>query len=93
MKSIIFAQLIDKSPLPQITTQDSTVQAALNIVFVIVGALAFFMLVLAGFRYILYGSDPNKVSEIKRQILYALIGIILVALAATIVNFVISRVA
>lgn len=93
MKNIIVAQLINKNPLPQITTQDSTVQTVLNIVFVIVGALAMFMLVLAGFRYIIYGSDPNKISEVKRQIVYALVGIILVALAATIVNFVINRVA
>lgn len=85
------AQLIKKDSIPQ-TTTDGSIQTALNIVFVVVGALAFFMLVLAGFRYILYGSDPNKLSEAKRQIIYALIGIIVVAAAATLVNFIIGRV-
>lgn len=93
MKSLFLAQLINKGPLPQLTTDDSTVQSVLNIIFVVLGALAFLMLVISGFRYIMYGSDPNKLSEVKRQIAYILVGIIVVALAAVIVNFVIDRVA
>jgi Type IV secretion system pilin len=93
MKNLFLAQLINKGPLPRLTTGDSTVQSVLNIIFVVLGALAFLMLVISGFRYIMYGSDPNKLSEVKRQIAYILVGIIVVALAATIVNFAINRVA
>lgn len=89
---IEFADLISSNPLPKVGTGDNTVQAILNIIFVVVGALAFFMLVLAGFRYVIYGSDPTKLSEVKRQILHALIGLIIVAMAATIVNFILNRV-
>lgn len=94
MKILFLAQLINKSPLPQLTNPgNSTVQSLLNIILVVLGALAFLMLVISGLRYIMYGSDPSKLSEVKRQIAYILVGIIVVALAATIVNFVIGRVA
>lgn len=93
MKALFLAQLINKGPLPRLTTGDNTVQSVLNIILVTLGALALLMLVISGFRYIMYGSDPSKLSEVKRQIAYILVGIIVVALAATIVNFVINRVA
>lgn len=84
--------LVSKSPLPDTKATEPTVQIILNIVFVIVGALAFLMLVIAGFRYVIYGSDPAKVAEARKQILYALIGLVLVAMAATIVNFILNRI-
>lgn len=92
MKLLEFANLISSKPLPNVKAEDNTIQLVLNIVFVIVGALAFLMLVIAGFRYVIYGSDPTKLSEVKRQILHALFGLIVVALAATIVNIVMSRI-
>jgi ABC-type Fe3+-siderophore transport system permease subunit len=84
--------IVDKSSFPNTAADQTTVQTVLNMVFVIIGALAFLMLVIAGVRYIVYGSDPAKITEVKKQIIYALVGIIVVALAATIVNFVLNRV-
>lgn len=86
------ASLISSNPLPKPGAGDNTVQAILNIAFVIFGALAVLMIVIAGFRYIIYGSDANKLAEVKRQIIYALVGLVIVATASIIVNFVLNRV-
>ena len=84
--------LIDKSNIPTTSADQSTVQVILNMAFVIIGALALLMLVISGARYIVFGSDPNKLTEIKRHILYSVAGLVIVASAALIVNFVISRI-
>ena len=88
-----FSQLVDSKNLPKIENPDAgTLQNILNIAFVIIGALAFLMLVIAGLRYVLSQGDVNKVAEIKRQILYSFIGLVVAAMAAAIVNFVLGRV-
>jgi hypothetical protein len=56
----------------------------------VLGALAFLMIVVAGFRYIVSEGESEKIAEAKRMIIYSLVGLVVVALAATIVNFVIS---
>jgi NADH:ubiquinone oxidoreductase subunit 2 (subunit N) len=84
-------QIIKPTNLPQTQANKTTVTDALNIVFSIVGALAFLIIVIAGLRYILAQGDPNKVAESRRMILYALVGLLVVAFAAAIVNFVIGR--
>lgn len=63
----------------------------LNVIFAVMGALALFMLVLAGFRYTISQGDATKVADAKRMITYTLVGLLVIALAATIVNFVLDR--
>lgn len=93
MTSSIFnlAQLVDRSNLPQTQATSGTLKNILTIVFTVIGALAFLMIVIAGFRYVISQGEPDKIAEIKRQIIYALIGLIIAASAAAIVNFVIGR--
>ncbi len=87
--SMILSLLVDSSGLPH--TQADNLTKILNIVFGVMGALAFFMLVVAGFRYTISQGDPTKVADSKRMIIYTLVGILVIALAATIVNFVLSK--
>lgn len=84
--------LINSCSLPHSTANQGTITTVLNIIFVVVGALAFLMIVIAGLRYILSGGEPTKVAESKRMIVYAAIGILVVASAAAIVNFVLGKV-
>jgi heme/copper-type cytochrome/quinol oxidase subunit 2 len=65
----------------------------INILSVIVGIVAVVMIIIGGLRYITSGGASEKVSGAKNTILYALIGLIIVALAQVIVHFVINRVA
>lgn len=90
-----FAQgLLNQSQnsLPHTDASSSTLKTILNIVFAVIGALALLMIVVAGFRYVISSGEPAKVAEIKNQILYALIGLIVIAMAGAIVNFVLGRV-
>jgi hypothetical protein len=48
------------------------------------------MIIFAGFRYITSGGSEKGVGDAKKTILYALIGLVVVALAQLIVKFVIK---
>lgn len=72
--------------------QNNVINVLLNIVFVIVGAITFLFMVIAGLRFVLARGEPNKLAEARKQIVYALIGLILVVSAATIVNVVLSKI-
>jgi hypothetical protein len=54
----------------------------------IAGIIAVIMIILAGIRYITSAGDPNKVSGAKNTLIYALIGILVAALAQILVHFV-----
>jgi hypothetical protein len=61
-----------------------------NIFSIIVGAVAVIMIIYGGFRYITSGGDSNRVGSAKNTLIYAIIGLIIVALAQLIVHFVLS---
>jgi hypothetical protein len=50
------------------------------------------MIIIGGFQYITSSGDSGKVGTAKNTILYAIIGLVIVALAQFIVRFVLSRV-
>jgi hypothetical protein len=77
--------------LPHVTPTNAHLQGLLNAAFAIFGALAFLYLILAGFRFITSGDNSTKVAEARRQIIYALGGLLIIALASTIVNFVLGK--
>ena len=94
MKFFADLLLIDqnKARLPNPGSKN-VLQILLTDLFIIVGALAFLMLVVAGFRYILARGNPEKITQARNMIMYSLIGLIICVLASTIVNFVIERAA
>lgn len=61
-----------------------------NVLSQIVGVLAVIMVIWAGFKYITSGGDSNKVASAKTTLIYALIGLVVVALAQIIVHFAIN---
>lgn len=70
-----------------------TIERVLNIASVIIGVIAVVMIMIGGFRYITSAGDANRTKAAKDTLLYAVIGLIIVALAQFIVRFVISNVA
>lgn len=56
----------------------------------IVGFVSVIFIVYGGFRYITSGGDSGKVGNAKNTIIYALVGLIIVALAQTIIHFVLN---
>lgn len=63
----------------------------INIFSVIVGVVAVIMIIVGGFKYITSGGKEEGVKGAKNTILYALIGLIVVALAQIIVKFVLNK--
>lgn len=62
-----------------------------NIISAIVGVVAVIMIIVGGFKYITSGGDSNNVSGAKNTIIYAIIGLVIVALAQVIVHFVLAK--
>jgi heme/copper-type cytochrome/quinol oxidase subunit 2 len=70
---------------------DHVITTAVNVLSIIVGVVAVIMIIIGGFRYIASGGKQESVSGAKNTILYAIIGLIIVALAQVIVRFVLNK--
>lgn len=74
-------------------TVNNLIEDIINILSVVVGVIAVIMIIVGGIKYILSGGDSGNVTTAKNTILFALVGLVIVALAQIIVKFVLSRVA
>lgn len=63
----------------------------INIFSVVVGVIAVIMIIVGGFRYITSGGKEEGIKSAKNTIMYALIGLVVVALAQIIVKFVLNK--
>jgi Type IV secretion system pilin len=69
----------------------SIIRTVINVASAIVGAVSVVMIIIGGFKYITSGGDSNNVSGAKNTILYAIVGLVIVAFAQIIVQFVLER--
>jgi hypothetical protein len=69
------------------------VKQVINILSAVVGIVAVVMIIFGGLRYITSGGNDANVTSAKNTILYAVIGLIIVALAQIIVRFTLSKLA
>ncbi len=67
------------------------IQTGVNILSMVVGVAAIFMIILAGFRYITSRGEAGGISSAKNTLLYAIVGLVVVAFAQIIVRFVFDR--
>lgn len=72
-------------------TVDSTVKLAVDVLSIIVGIAAVIMIIIGGFKYIISSGDSSNITSAKNTILYAIIGLVIVALAQIIVTYVLNR--
>lgn len=61
-----------------------------NIFSLIVGVVAVIFVIYGGFRYITSGGDSGNVGNAKNTLIYALVGLVIVALAQLIVRYVLT---
>lgn len=61
-----------------------------NIFSIIVGVVAVIMIIYGGFRYITSGGDTGNVGNAKNTLIFAVVGLIIVALAQFIVHYVLN---
>lgn len=67
------------------------VTVVINIISVIVGIVAVVMIIWGGFKYITAGGDSGNVTTARNTIIYAIVGLVIVALAQFIVQFVLTQ--
>jgi hypothetical protein len=70
---------------------NNLVHTIVNLLTAIVGIVAVIMIIVGGFRYITSGGNDTSVTSAKNTILYAIIGLVVVALAQIIVRFTLSK--
>lgn len=71
---------------------DQIITTVINIFSLVVGVISVIMIIIGGLKYITSGGDSGNVSGAKNTILYAIIGLVVVALAQVIVKFVLGQV-
>lgn len=71
----------------------SVIRLIVNVLTAIVGIAAVIMIILGGFKYITSNGDASKITSAKNTIIYAIVGLVIVAVAQVIVRFVIGKVA
>ena len=75
-----------------LTGPNGTITRATRLISYITGVAAIIMITVGGLMYILSDGDASKISSARTTILYALIGLVIVATAQGIVVFVLSRI-
>lgn len=73
------------------TNVNNLITTIINIFSVVVGIIAVIMIIYGGFRYITSGGDSGNIGNAKNTIVFAIVGLIIVALAQIIVRFVLHR--
>ena len=71
---------------------NNLIATVINIFSVIVGIVAVIMIIYGGFRYITSGGDSSKITDARNTILYAIVGLIIVAFAQFVVKFILSKI-
>lgn len=69
-----------------------TIKNLVNIFSAVVGIISVLMIIFGGLKYITSGGDSNNVSSAKNTIIYAILGLVVVALAQFIVQLVLNKV-
>jgi hypothetical protein len=71
---------------------DNLFRTIVQILSLLAGVAAVIMIIISGFRYITSGGDPQKVAGAKNALIYALVGLVIAALAQVIVHYVLGKV-
>lgn len=70
---------------------NALIATVINIFSLVVGVVAVIMIIIGGLKYITSGGDSGNVTGAKNTILYAIIGLVIVALSQFIVKFVLGK--
>ena len=75
-----------------IAGKDGVIHKAVIIISTISGAVAVIMIIVGGFMYVLSNGDSGKIKSARDTIVYASVGLVVIAMSQTILIFVIDRI-
>lgn len=67
------------------------IQTIINVLLFIIGVVSVIMIIYGGFRFVTSGGSAESVKAGKNTILYAIVGLVVAALAFAVVNFVVDK--
>jgi hypothetical protein len=67
------------------------IRAVIRVLSIIVGIAAVIMIIVSGYKYIVSGGDSGKISSAKQTLIYALVGLVIVALSQLLIHFVLTQ--
>lgn len=82
---------LDLRLLPDLTGTN-VIQTLLNLAFGVIGAVSVLIMVIGGVKYVTSQGDPQATARAKSTIIYALIGLVVVIVAQSIVSLVVHLV-
>lgn len=74
------------------TKLNSIVSTVINIFSIVVGIIAVIFIIIGGIKYVTSGGEATNITSAKNTIMYALVGLVVVALAQILVKYVLARV-
>lgn len=74
------------------TTISDTIKKVINIISVFAGAIAVLMIIIGGFRYVTSAGNAEATKSARSTIVYAVVGLVIIALAQIIVHFVLNNI-
>lgn len=76
--------------VPETQITDGSLTSIINLVHMIAGIIAVFIIIVAGMQYALSTGDPAKAAKAKNAIIYSLAGLAVVALSFMIINLILG---
>jgi len=67
------------------------IRTIINILSIIVGVAAVIMIIVGGLKYVTSGGESSNIASAKNTIIYAIVGLIIAALAQFLVQFVLNK--
>ena len=67
-------------------------RGVLNVISIIAGVVAVVMVVISGLKYIMSSGEAQAVTSAKHTLIYAIVGLVIVAMAQVIVRFVLVKI-
>jgi len=83
-----FFAALDLSGIQETTADTDRLQAIVNALLAVMGAIAALIIVVAGMRFIFSQGEPSTTVAARNAIIYASIGLVVIIAAFAIVNFV-----
>lgn len=71
---------------------NSTITDIIDILSAVVSVISVIMIIIAGIKFVTASGDPGSVKSARNTVIYALVGLLIVALSQTIVKFVVGNV-
>ena len=73
-------------------TISNRIETVLNLLTVVAGIISVVMIIISGVRFVTAAGDTNQITSARNTLIYALAGLVIIALAQIIVKLVLSKI-